>query len=230
MNTSKLLALVALMSIVFAGCGKTSGLEGKVVDGKGQPLANAKVVASQWQPVKGYEQFETITGADGVFRFDRLFPASQYALSVWTNESGSTSLTTVQSGSKGETLVLAAPLELRFMISKDGWITDSRTDLMWAPAPDRNFNQNEADTYAKSLRMGGFSDWRLPTRKELKSLWKPSEEYKVHPAFRVTDRWAWSAEMTAPPAGWRIAIDFAIAGIDGPWNHDSGVLAVRSIK
>ena len=55
-------------------------VEDKVLDGKGQPFANLKIVAKQTQPMKGYEQFEATTGADGMFRFDKLFPASRYTV------------------------------------------------------------------------------------------------------------------------------------------------------
>jgi len=63
-----------LVTACLLGCGKKSGLEGKVVDGKGKPMAGVKVVAKQVQPIKGYEQFESTTGSDGGFKFGRLFP------------------------------------------------------------------------------------------------------------------------------------------------------------
>jgi|SRR3989339_20686 len=72
-----------IMFIIGCG-GKSSGLEGKVVDGKGQPFANVKVAAKISQPIKGYEQFETTTGADGSFKFGKLFPTSEYQLILYS--------------------------------------------------------------------------------------------------------------------------------------------------
>lgn len=59
------------MVFVTFGCGEKSGLEGKVLDGKGQPIAHVKIIAKQVQPIKGYERFEAMTGTDGSFSFKR---------------------------------------------------------------------------------------------------------------------------------------------------------------
>ena len=61
------LVLVALVGLLCFGCGKKSGIEGKVLDGKGQPVSGVKIIAKQAQPIKGFEQFETTTGSDGIF-------------------------------------------------------------------------------------------------------------------------------------------------------------------
>jgi hypothetical protein len=81
-----LVVLVVLMVFVVFGCGKKSGLEGKVVDGKGAPVANVKIIAKQVQPIKGYEQSEATTGADGSFSFKKLFPTSEYVLFPWFDD------------------------------------------------------------------------------------------------------------------------------------------------
>ncbi|MFH0825235.1 MAG: DUF1566 domain-containing protein [Pseudomonadota bacterium] len=170
-------------------------VEGQLLDGKGQPFSNLKIVAKQNQPMKGYEQFESITGGDGKFRFEKLFPTSEYTLTPvsedWTTEVKST----VKTGLEEQTVSLSGPIKVVFLFSKDGLITDSRTELMWVPAPDRVINWDQADAYVRGLNIGGFGDWRLPNRGELKSLYKPSDQYKVHPAFRVTDKYVWTSEL-----------------------------------
>jgi hypothetical protein len=40
------LVVGVLAVLLLFGCGKKSGLEGKIVDGKGQPLANVTIVAT----------------------------------------------------------------------------------------------------------------------------------------------------------------------------------------
>ncbi len=52
-----LVILVLSSCLLLFGCGKKSGLEGKVVDGKGSPMAGLKIIANQVTPIKGYEQF-----------------------------------------------------------------------------------------------------------------------------------------------------------------------------
>ena len=81
-----LTAFIILMVFVVSGCGKKSGLEGKVLDCKGQPIAHVKIIAKQVQPIKGYEQFESTTGADGSFSFKKLFPTSEYILFPWYSD------------------------------------------------------------------------------------------------------------------------------------------------
>lgn len=50
-------------------------------------------------------------------------------------------------------------------------ITDNLTGLMWEQAPSGTaLTWTNALTYANGLSLGGHSDWRLPNRKELRSL------------------------------------------------------------
>ena len=93
------------------------------MDGKGQPLANVKVVASQVQPIKGYEQFEATTGSDGTFRFGKLFPSSEYALFPWSEAWASMPMMTVQYD----------PTNLRVQFYKGGWITDRKMTAQSGP-------------------------------------------------------------------------------------------------
>ena len=60
----------------------------------------------------------------------------------------------------------------RFIISKNGVvITDTTTGLQWAQdAGSETMTWDEANTYVKKLKIGGYSDWRLPNKEELESL------------------------------------------------------------
>ena len=146
-----LVVLVVLMVVCCFGCGKKSGLEGKVVDGKGAPVANVKIIAKQVQPIKGYEQFEATTGADGSFSFKKLFPTSEYILFPWYedwteapmrtlryeankliarfNKEGWTTKNKmkVQTGPEGQTIILASPMVIQPCISTvTGKLVDGR--------------------------------------------------------------------------------------------------------
>lgn len=53
----------------------------------------------------------------------------------------------------------------------DGTVTDLNTGLMWQQTPDfTRFTYDEALEYVESLTTGGYTDWRLPTIKEIYSL------------------------------------------------------------
>jgi len=52
----------------------------------------------------------------------------------------------------------------------DGTITDNVTGLMWVKARGSKITWSDAVTDASTNRTGGYSDWRMPTIKELYSL------------------------------------------------------------
>jgi hypothetical protein len=59
-----------------------------------------------------------------------------------------------------------------YMDNGDGTVTDVNTGLMWQKSPDLESKSTYAEALAgaRSCRVGGYSDWRLPTVKELYSL------------------------------------------------------------
>ncbi len=52
----------------------------------------------------------------------------------------------------------------------DGTITDLNTGLMWPKNPGEKMTYTQANEGAAAFTLGGYSDWRLPTIKELYSL------------------------------------------------------------
>ena len=60
---------------------------------------------------------------------------------------------------------------MNFIDNKDGTISDTDTGLMWQQitAPG-TYTWDYAMEYCKSLNLAGFTDWRLPTIKELVSI------------------------------------------------------------
>jgi len=86
-----------------------------------------------------------------------------------------------------------------FTIRNDGLIVDSKQGLMWAPKDNgEDINWFAAQEYCRAYSAGGYSDWRLPTVKELQSLVKPDEKNAsglyVQPFFTLTDFFLWSNE------------------------------------
>ncbi|MGQ1947483.1 Lcl C-terminal domain-containing protein [Geofilum sp. OHC36d9] len=58
-----------------------------------------------------------------------------------------------------------------FRDNNDGTVSDLNTGLMWQKTPDfERHNYYDAFDYVEDLEIGGYTDWRLPTIKELYSL------------------------------------------------------------
>ncbi len=68
----------------------------------------------------------------------------------------------------------------RHIDNRDGTITDTQTGLMWQeayayPETGSYFTWHEAEEYVAKLnqeKLGGHTDWRLPNRLELQSLYE----------------------------------------------------------
>jgi hypothetical protein len=59
----------------------------------------------------------------------------------------------------------------RFVDNGNGTIADKLTGLMWERAPSTTpMTWAEANLYADNLTLGGYADWRLPYRVEMRSL------------------------------------------------------------
>lgn len=215
--------LVLVVCIAVFGCGKKSGVEGKLVDGKGQPMGNVKMIAKQVQPIKGYEQFEASTGSDGTFKFKGLYPTSTYKIYPWLGDGPMECYAVdIESGPEGQTSMLKAPLKARHVI-KDGIITDSKTGLQWVRDKNKAMLWDEAANYAKNLSVGG-GGWRLPSIVELKGIYDPE------PAFNIYGDTVWSGQLKDNSSAWALNCSNAeLWDTRNPRTH-LGFLAVRSPK
>ena len=105
---------------------------------------------------------------------------------------------------------IAADAQERFIDNGDGTVTDTQLDLMWAQ------RDNQADIFweqapswirTKFTNQVGtrYDDWRLPTLRELKSLYLESADYsgyetqcghnvKIVPAIRISCILVWTSD------------------------------------
>ncbi|MBI5096612.1 MAG: DUF1566 domain-containing protein, partial [Nitrospirae bacterium] len=103
----------------------------------------------------------------------------------------------------------------RFTISADGYcVTDNLTSLMWVSSPDSVLRtwQQTLD-YANDFTLCGYSDWRLPNRKELYSLIDFSRYNPAlpssHPFGNIqggSPYWSSTSFASAPNFAWSIDI------------------------
>ena len=111
----------------------------------------------------------------------------------------------------------------RFQVNPEGIILDTRTGRQWAPDPGERMTWYQAGEYARRLRLGGFSDWRLPTRAELQRLGAGG----LDPAFKLAGCCAWSSESEDSSSAW----EFHFGEGRDYWlftNRHAQALAVRS--
>jgi len=65
-------------------------------------------------------------------------------------------------------------------IGYDGIVLDKETGLMWAAKDNsRDINWQGARSYCENYRGGGYTDWRMPTWKELSDLYDASKTYRA---------------------------------------------------
>jgi hypothetical protein len=102
----------------------------------------------------------------------------------------------------------------RFTVSGD-CVTDKLTGLMWAKnanLPNGTRTWQQALDFANSLRLCGYSDWRLPNRKELRSLIDYSKYNTAlpagHPFTNVQSGYYWSSSADAfdTDGAWEVSV------------------------
>jgi hypothetical protein len=193
--------LIVVVGALGFGCEKESSLEGTVVNGRKQPLAGVSVIAKMALPVKGYEQSVATTDTHGVFRFPKVFPASEYQLTAFKGKNSSGIAVHVTSGPKGQAIKVSEPIEIRFMISEDGAaVSDTRTGLMWTRDADilkQRIDLDQAKLWVTHLDIGGHRDWRVPRREELHDLAKsggdrPAESLNGGAFYNIRSGSYWS--------------------------------------
>lgn len=106
-------------------------------------------------------------------------------------------------------LVSMVQADERFIDNGDGTVTDTLTSLMWASSDNMgDITWHNAKIYCENPPLAGYkySDWRMPTIKELKTLYnKDRTKYetdcglnvRIHPAITLSCAWVWSSESRA---------------------------------
>jgi hypothetical protein len=193
-----ILAGCILIAFLF-GCGKKSSLEGNVIDGTGKPMAGVRVVAKLMQQDKAHS--ETTTGADGTFKLEKLSAATKYELIPYLDETSKGRSINAESAPAGQTKKLPNPILVFFVPSKDGLLVrDTGSGLLWVRDVGKGgkMDWNTAVNMAKQFNFAGFSDWRLPTKNELRTIAlyggkKPADKLNSEIFTNVQDDSYWSS-------------------------------------
>jgi Protein of unknown function (DUF1566) len=124
------------------------------------------------------------------------------------------------------------PESPRFRVD-GGTVLDRTTGLMWSRenVPGGSMNWKAAQDVCKKLQLGGHSDWRLPTVRELLTL----VDYEKHDpaidtdAFKCDSAYYWTSTPAAssPGVAWGVFFGGGFAGWGGQ-GYDFLVRAVRA--
>ena len=112
-------------------------------------------------------------------------------------------------------------------------VTDSRTGLMWQRHISKKiFTLETAKLYAAGLRLGGYEDWRVPTKTELESI---VDRAKFNPAIDVEafpntpSVYFWTVSPLANHGNYAWMVDFSYSG-DSSYNVVSASYRVRCVR
>ncbi len=142
--------------------------------------------------------------------------------------------------------VASVAAQERFIDNGDGTVTDAAMGLMWAQTDNHSdifWNQTEnwiKTTFARKIDLN-FEDWRLPTLKELQSLYRDDPTYKGYltdcghevkmiPQIKISCVLIWTSEAAL---GLPLAFNFYLGNpftLDLTENSGCRVLPVRTIR
>ncbi len=197
---SRLLLSTTLLFFTPSACLTSSGIEGVVVDGKEQPLANIRLIAKPVEGARDAEQFETFTAGNGTFKFKYLAVSTDYLLIPRDEQWKTDTQFLVTSGGIWGDAHIEYPLVIRFT-AKDGVITDSRTGLEWLPDSGNAFTWTGANKFTQTLSSyRGQCGWRLPTDDELMNIYSFRDlrkQIKIDSLFHLRSPFVWSSSMIA---------------------------------
>ena len=116
-----------------------------------------------------------------------------------------------------------------YVVYTDGVVKDTHTNLEWKAGPERNTSWEKARLWTRNLNLDG-GGWRLPTKEEIKSLYRARMgTCNMTPLFKTTAWWVWSSETKGSSQAWI----FYFSGGYGYWldrktSDNLRVFAVRS--
>ena len=116
--------------------------------------------------------------------------------------------------------------------ASDGSWKDPATGLIWTTSDSgSNVNAGQAHEYCSSLKVGGFSDWRLPTLDELSGLYEKSstKQFRVKGPIEVGDSCALTSSTNSSGEIWSFCFSYGGQSLRAPSGHGSAgrALCVR---
>jgi len=118
-----------------------------------------------------------------------------------------------------------------FVAYTNGVVYDEKTNLEWVVGPDRNTNWNKAKRWIERLSIAG-GGWRMPTKAELKSLYKKEAGSRnMNPLLKTKGWCVWFEGIEGSSSAWFFNFYFGFSSKEyRETSHQSRVFAVRFRK
>ncbi len=82
----------------------------------------------------------------------------------------------------------------QYVSYENGIVYDKKANIEWVAGPDSDTGWHEAGSWIRNLNVDG-GGWRLPTRAEVKTLYKEGAgSNNINPVFKTTGWWVWFTE------------------------------------
>lgn len=110
-----------------------------------------------------------------------------------------------------------------------GVVYDPEYGLEWHLGPDRGTPWEAARAWVAALEAAG-GDWRMPTRRELKTLFRISDGFNdITPLLNNSGYWMWAGSTKGSASKWVFSFSYGGEGWNGPAPDDGGrAIAVRN--
>ena len=189
MSKVHVVACLLFASLSAFAADPASSVEGRVLNGRGQPMPQVTVMIVQPERIKGYDEFRTTTGPDGTFRIEGLYPRSPYILGLGHEDQQNKDAQWeyvprkqpfFTAAPKGETSALG-DITARFMKFGNGLVTDTKTDLQWRVGPAQmdgatvvmgaiRIAPGQARKWIAGLPTDGGPPWTMPSPEQVQTI------------------------------------------------------------
>jgi formylglycine-generating enzyme required for sulfatase activity len=121
----------------------------------------------------------------------------------------------------------------KFMVNNDGTVTDNMTGLIWQRDHGGQKTWEGAISYCEEqLLLGGYEDWRLPSRNELNSIidydtYDPAIDATAFPGTRAAFYWSSTTFANDPLNAWSAHF---YTGLVNYWDKSSSDPFVRCVR
>lgn len=106
-----------------------------------------------------------------------------------------------------------------FTDNGDGTVTDNVTGLMWQQATADSMTWEAALAYCEGLPLAGYSDWRLPTIRELCSIvdygtYSPAIDTEYFPDTMSSNYWSSTSNASHTDSAWLVYFNYGYDDYD----------------